>query len=200
MAVKSILRLGVIVLALAATACASRAQTGDDDTRADRTRRGIAGAAQQPLRDVGLVRPDIPDLLENMRYPYSTLSLAGGCPNVQYEIGQLDAIIGGENYQPSTRTRREQGMEAASNATVDAAENLAADAIPFRGWVRRLSGAQRADQRYARAIEMGQMRRAFLRGYGASLGCRAVLPAPPPGPATRPPDPSPRQANVGAPQ
>jgi hypothetical protein len=33
---------------------------------------------------------------------------------------------------------------------------------------------------------MGQMRRAFLRGYGAAIGCANVVPAPPPAPAPAP--------------
>ncbi|MGE0044245.1 MAG: hypothetical protein AB7J28_10425 [Hyphomonadaceae bacterium] len=190
-------------LALAGCASGDRANN-DDDTRMDRTRRGIAGAATMPLRDVGLIRPDIPEILENLRYPYSVANLAGGCPNVQYEIGQLDAVLGSESYQPAgQRSRTDQGLDAASNATVNAAEGLAGDVVPFRGWVRRLSGAQRAERRYAQAIEMGQMRRAFLRGYGSSLGCRAVVPAPPPG-MTRAPNNTetnrPPQPSVGAPR
>lgn len=158
------------------------AQGDGGDTRMDRTRRGIANAATTPLRDVGLIRPDIPFVLEDMKYPYLTNSLAGGCPNVLYEIGQLDAVLGAEDYQPEVRRQmRERGLDAAASGAVSAAEDTAGDIVPFRGWVRRLSGATRAEREFAQAIEMGQMRRAFLRGFGASLGCRYVLPAPPPG-------------------
>ncbi|MGE0829350.1 MAG: hypothetical protein AB7O04_08370 [Hyphomonadaceae bacterium] len=173
--------MGLALLTLGACASSGSRAEGDDDTRMERTRRGITSAAATPLRDVGLIRPDIPDLLENLRYPYSTLTLAGGCPNVLYEIGQLDAVLGIETYQPAQQQNlSERGMDAASNAAVDAVEDTAGGVVPFRGWVRRLSGAQRADARYARAIEMGELRRAFLRGYGASLGCRFVVPPPPP--------------------
>jgi hypothetical protein len=46
--------------------------------------------------------------------------------------------------------------------------------------VRQLSGATRAERDAIAAFEIGQIRRSFLRGYGASLGCRGVLPQPPP--------------------
>jgi hypothetical protein len=184
------LRMVAMGLAMASLgACASfGGGQGDDDSRVDRTRRGIASAATTPLRDVGLIRPEIPRLLNDLNYPYATVSLAGGCPNILYEIGQLDAILGPEDYQPAPRRdMSDRGLDAASGAAVSAAEDTAGDVIPFRGWVRRLSGATRAEREYARAIEMGQMRRAYLRGFGASLGCRSVLPAPPP-PRRRDPD------------
>jgi hypothetical protein len=174
-------------------ACATFGGGGDDDgegdggdDRMDRTRRGIASAAASPLRDVGIIRPQIPFVLEDIKYPYFSNTLAGGCPNVLYEIGQLDAVLGPEDYQPEGRRElRDRGLDAASDAAVNAAEDTAGDVVPFRGWVRRLSGASRAEREFAQAIEMGQMRRAFLRGFGASLGCRYVLPAPPPGAAPR---------------
>jgi hypothetical protein len=196
--------MGLAVLSV--TACAT-SNSGDDDTRTERTRRGLGQAWTSPMRDVGIIRPDIPDLLENLRYPYSTLTLSSGCAAIQYEIGQLDAVIGSESYQPGPqRTVGGRVADEASDQVVDAAGDLTADLIPYRGWVRRLSGANRAERRYARAIEMGQMRRAFLRGYGASLGCRAVVPAPPPPEQPRRRDrddddapPQPPPTDVGAP-
>lgn len=190
--------------ALATTGCASSGSRDDDDGRGDRTRRGFANAATSPLRDVGLIRPDIPEILEELKYPYSTMNLVGGCPTILYEIGQLDAVLGEEDYQPPPdRSMGERGADEASDAAVNAAGDLAGDAVPFRSWVRRLSGAQRAQRRYAEAIEMGQVRRAFLRGYGASLGCRAVVPAPPPPPETAERDDrqrrNPHPAGVGSP-
>ena len=56
----------------------------------------------------------------------------------------------------------------------------AGEVMPFRGWVRQASGANRAEREAIQAFEMGQMRRSFLRGYGASLGCRGIIPQPPP--------------------
>jgi hypothetical protein len=184
--------MGLAMMSLGACASIGRGGEGDDD-RGDRTRRGIANAATTPLRDVGLIRPEIPRVLEDLNYPYLTASLAGGCPNILYEVGQLDAVLGPEDYQPAARRdMSDRGLDAASGAAVSAAEDTAGDVMPFRGWVRRLSGATRAEREFARAIEMGQMRRAFLRGFGASLGCRSVLPAPPPASAARGSNPNDR--------
>jgi hypothetical protein len=138
-------------------------------------------AAATPIRDVGLVRPEIPPLLRTLGYPYSTASLAAGCPAVSYEIGQLDAVLGPESFQPGpSRNIWDRGGDLVEQQTVDAFQDTAEDIIPFRSWVRRLSGASQAEREALRAFANGQQRRTFLRGYGASLGCPAVVPAPPP--------------------
>jgi hypothetical protein len=186
---------GYRVVALAAVAsvlglaggCATGGSDGSDAM--DQTRRGVADAAISPLRDIGLVRPDIPQPLQGLTYPYQANQLIAGCPQVLYEIGQLDAVLGRENYQPGAkRNLTEQGISGASNATVGLVQDAADDLIPFRGWVRRATGAEDAQKKYIRALELGHTRRAFLRGYGAALGCTGIVPEPPP--SADPVDPS----------
>ncbi|MGE0533262.1 MAG: hypothetical protein AB7G40_16755 [Hyphomonadaceae bacterium] len=161
------------LLALALTGCMSG--------RTDDTRRGFANAAATPFRDVGLIRPEIPPLLRTLDYPYATASLAAGCSGVAYEIGQLDAILGPESFQPGPdRNIWDRGGDLAENQAIDAMQDTAQDLIPFRSWVRRISGASAAERAALRAFANGQQRRTFLRGYGASLGCANIVPAPPP--------------------
>ncbi|HEX5775342.1 MAG TPA: hypothetical protein VFX95_01555, partial [Caulobacteraceae bacterium] len=47
----------------------------------------------------------------------------------------------------------------------------AQDVIPFRGWVRKLTGAERHDRLVGQAIHAGQVRRAYLKGLGEARGC-----------------------------
>jgi hypothetical protein len=144
------------------------------------TRRGVADAAYTPLRDVGLMRPEIPLLLRNLQYPYSTASLTD-CAAVTREIGQLDAVLGPESYQPGpNRNIWDRSGDFVEEQTIDVARGTAQDLIPFRSWVRRISGASRAEREALRAVANGQQRRTFLRGYGASLGCPSMIPPPPP--------------------
>ena len=49
----------------------------------------------------------------------------------------------------------------------DAAEGV----VPFRGWVRKLSGADRYSREVAAAIAAGTIRRGFLKGLGAAAAC-----------------------------
>jgi hypothetical protein len=41
----------------------------------------------------------------------------------------------------------------------------------FRGWVRKLSGAERYSKQVAAAIAAGSIRRAFLKGLGQAAAC-----------------------------
>jgi hypothetical protein len=146
--------------------------------RMDEARRGVADAAMTPLKDVGLVRPEIPPVLDRISYPYETAALGGACAQVSYELGQLDATLGPESYdlQEDARGARARGMDAAGDAATDAVRGAASDLIPFRGLVRKASGADKAAKAFAEARALGQLRRAFLRGYGAALGCPAIMP------------------------
>jgi hypothetical protein len=166
-----------IAVCLALAAC-STGSTAD-------TRRGVGGAASIPLRDVGLIRQEIPLLLRNLQYPYSTAGLTD-CGSVAREIGLFDAVLGPESYQPGpNRNIWDRSGDFVEEQTIEAAESTAQDLIPFRSWVRRLSGASAAEREALRAVANGQQRRTFLRGYGASLGCPNMIPPPPPPEAPR---------------
>jgi hypothetical protein len=165
-------------IAVAAVVCLSVAACSTGRT-AD-TRRGVSGAASIPLRDVGLMRPEIPLLLRNLQYPYATATLTD-CNAVAREISQLDGVLGPESYQPGpNRNIWDRSGDFVEDQAIQAAENTAEDLIPFRSWVRRISGANRAERDALRAVANGQQRRTFLRGYGASLGCPSIIPPPPP--------------------
>lgn len=154
------------------------------------TRRGVSGAASIPLRDVGLIRQEIPLLLRNLQYPYSTAGLSD-CGSVAREIGQFDGVLGPESYQPGPqRNVWDRSGDFVEEQTIEAAESTAQDLIPFRSWIRRISGASRAERDALRAVANGQQRRTFLRGYGASLGCPNMVPPPPP---AAPPPPQQQQ-------
>lgn len=174
MQTKFLRTLGVVLAASLTIAACSTGRTAD-------TRRGVSSAAVGPLRDVGLVRPEIPILLRNLQYPYSTATLSAGCSSVATEIGQLDAVLGPESYQPGpSRNIWDRSGDFVEEQTIDAARDTVNDLVPFRSWVRRLSGANAAEREALRAFANGQQRRTFLRGYGASLGCPAIIPPPPP--------------------
>lgn len=168
------LRVGlvaVVALGVGLAAC-STGRTAD-------TRRGVTSAATIPLRDVGLLRPEIPLLLRNLQYPYSTVTLTN-CAAVAHELSQLDAVLGPESYQPGpNRNIWDRSGDFVEEQAIEAAEDTAEDLVPFRSWVRRISGASRAERDALRAVANGQQRRTFLRGYGASLGCPNIIPPPP---------------------
>ena len=161
-----------VVLSVGLAAC-STGRTAD-------TRRGVTDAAYSPLRDVNLIRPEIPLILRNLQYPYATATLAD-CAAVTREIAALDAVLGPESYQPGpNRNIWDRSGDFVEEQAIEAAQDTAQDLIPFRSWVRRISGASSAERAALRAVANGQQRRTFLRGYGASLGCPSIIPPPPP--------------------
>lgn len=173
MRVRGVVKFAVAIAAALSLAACSTGRTAD-------TRRGVVGATTIPFRDVGLIRPQIPLVLRNLEYPYSTAGLTD-CDAVLRQINQLDAALGPESYQPGPdRNIWDRSGDFVEEQAIQAAEDSVEDLIPFRSWVRRISGANRAERDAIRAVANGQQRRTFLRGYGASLGCPNIIPPPPP--------------------
>ncbi len=56
-------------------------------------------------------------------------------------------------------------------AILDAISDFAASAIPYRSWVRKLSGADAQQKRMRAAVAAGAVRRAHLKGLGEQLDC-----------------------------
>lgn len=167
--------LAAAAFALCAAACATRAQTAPAPPT-------FRDAAEAPFSDLGLVRPEAPEMLAGIEDPY-TLQGAARCTEIAREIETLDALLGYENYG---RKNKKGVGEMAHGAAVSAAEDATTGFIPFRSWVRRLSGATRAERDVALAIEKGRARRAFLRGLSAGRRCQPP-PAPPAPPLARAP-------------
>lgn len=129
----------------------------------------IQGAVSAPLRDVNVVRTKIPEvLLEAMADPYARPEPAS-CRRIAALVGPLDEALGHDLDlpRPDEIDRMQQGKDAALGVMA----SLASDAIPFRTWVRKLSGAEAHDQLVHDAIIAGAVRRAYLKGLGETRGC-----------------------------
>jgi hypothetical protein len=172
----------LLVLAVlpVATACASTRAPPEpiiDDkiqTTQDANRDGLGGAVSAPLRDVNLVRTKIPPvLLEAMKDPYARPPRVN-CAVLIAQVTPLDAALGEDldAYPPEEdEDLMDRGRRAAGRAALGAVASAAQDLVPFRGWVRKLSGAERHDRLVQTAITSGQVRRAYLKGLGESRGC-----------------------------
>jgi hypothetical protein len=164
---------------------------------AKRGQKNLGTAVAAPFKDLGLVKPEAPKQLSDITYPYDPARLENGCAQVAYEIGALDRLLGPESYAPAPdKSMGDKAKSATGNAVGGAAEGATTGFIPFRGVVREVSGASKAEAEVNHAIAMGQLRRAFLRGFGLAVGCQGVLA--PGGPAPRPYT-QPQVKGVGAP-
>ena len=133
-------------------------------------------AIEAPLADLNLVQDKIPAvLLAAVKAPYA-LPSQRACPDLSNEVRALDDALGADLDTPPTLANpglveRGSGMvgDAANGALMGAAQSV----IPFRGWVRKLDGAERHSKEVAAAIAAGYVRRAFLKGVGQTLNCEA---------------------------
>jgi len=153
-------------------------EDGTSDPRHDRgstqTRPNLRDAVTAPLDDLNLKHTDIPDALKRaVADPYDMDGMTR-CEPIAAEVGRLNAALGrdlDEPPPPDKRTRVQKVGQAAGDAVVGAVEDETRSVLPFRGWVRKLSGAERRDKRVAAAINAGKIRRGYLKGAGMRMNC-----------------------------
>jgi hypothetical protein len=168
---------------------------------------GAWGAVQAPFEDINLKQQPIPEKLQRIAdNPYAMPSPLQ-CESLRKEIADLDTLLGpdictpqnptgvppGQSLPPwqvctllnptgTTISRKgeyvEQGAGMARQEAVGIVSGKA-NIIPFRGVVRRISGAEKHAKQLDRAYQAGKLRRAFLKGLALSRGgeCLAPLPA-----------------------
>lgn len=153
-------RLSALAIALLLTACA----TTDE--------KKVMDAATAPLADLNVMRAKIPPvLLEAKQGPYAMPP--AGCAAIAAQVAALDEVLGPDLDAPPSAEQGlfERGQELAEKEALGALRGAAEGLIPYRGWVRRLTGAERHSRLVAAAVGAGGVRRAYLKGVGESRGC-----------------------------
>jgi hypothetical protein len=161
--------LPVLFLVAVLAACAS-----PDAKRGDSAQQQLTQAAATPLSDLNLVRADVPAVLAAAQKAPYALPADRSCAALGTEVQALDAALGADLDTPPTPTNPglvERGGAAVGNAAVGAVRGAAEGVVPFRGWVRKLTGAEQYSKDVAAAIAAGTIRRAFLKGVGQAHGC-----------------------------
>jgi hypothetical protein len=164
----------LIALASAATllgGCLTTRENGSPkvETTSEANRESIKGAAESPLRDVNMLRTKIPEvLLYAEADPYSRPPPGWKCADLILMVRPLDDALGDDLDGPA----HQEGMtEKGKGSVLGLAAGAASDMIPFRSWVRKLSGAERHDELVQKAILAGAVRRSYLKGLGEARGC-----------------------------
>jgi hypothetical protein len=138
------------------------------------TPKRLGDAAVTPLNDLNVVKADIPDVLEEAQKDPYLMPKEPNCVALALEIRKLDEVLGADLDTPPTEKRPsliERATGLANDQAVGALQRTAQDLVPFRGWVRKLSGAERYSKRVAASITAGSIRRGFLKGVAASQNC-----------------------------
>lgn len=152
----------------------------------------VGEAAVTPLNDLNLVKAEIPPLLQQIQSQPYRVPAGYTCESLTTDIADLDAVLGADLDAPPSEDKpglMERGSNAAQNAAIGAFQRTTESVVPFRGWVRKLTGAERRSRRIDAAITAGMARRSFIKGLRASLNCAPVVaptPAPPDNPSSSP--------------
>lgn len=164
-------RTVMVLSALLLTACASSEQ------------KQVVDVAATPLKDLNLIKIDVPAVLRKAEKGTFAAPLDSSCPAVLADIAALDAVLGsnGDDDQETDEDKEdpnllERGRAEVSKAAVKSLQNTAEDVVPFRKWVRKLTGAERRSKDLADAVAAGYARRSFLKGYATAKEC-IVMPS-----------------------
>jgi hypothetical protein len=155
----------------------------------------LRDAVAAPLEDLNLKHTAIPAVLQRAVDNSYDMTGLDRCEGIAGEIGRLDAALGpdlDEAPPPDTRSRGKKVADAAYGAGVSGVRDTTRDVLPFRGWVRKLTGAAKHDRAVQAAIRAGGVRRGYLKGVGMGMNCAPpaapswFVPAPPPKPVAAP--------------
>lgn len=171
------MKFPIALISLALTACATTntnktAEGGED--KAAKAGTQLTQAAVSPLSDLNLMRQEMPAILIAAQTRPYAVGTDRSCAALATEIQALDAALGADLDVPgpvSEAGLADQGVQAVGDAAIGAVRSTAEGVLPFRGWLRKLTGAERRDREQAAAIAAGTIRRAYLKGMGQSLGC-----------------------------
>lgn len=186
--------LALLLTALLLGACASRPSANPANPKdpagsnTPKLESDFADALTAPLGDLNLVRKPIPPVLQAAQQaPYATPA-DSSCAGLRAAVQELNAVLGADLDTPATPDNPsllERGSDLATTAVLDAVRDTTTGFLPFRGWIRRLTGANKHAKAVIAAISAGAVRRAYLKGLGQAKNCPspaspAPLPPPPP--------------------
>jgi len=161
--------LVILSLALFLSACSTHKNSPKSDTPQQ-----ISEAVTAPLKDLNLVKTTIPNPLRSaQKNPYA-IPANTGCTALAKEINDLNEVLGADLDTPATD--KDESLLTRINVvdeSVSAIRKTTEGAVPFRNWVRKLSGAERKSKAVAAAITAGSIRRAYLKGIGQANNCQA---------------------------
>ena len=142
----------------------------------DQMSKEVEKSATAPLSDLNLVKAEIPPVLAAAaKAPYAVPE-DRSCPALAARIVELDAVLGADLDTPVTPANPsliERGVHLATDTAARQVRSVTAVVVPYRGWVRKLSGAEKYSKEVSAAIASGTVRRSYLKGLGKAGNCEA---------------------------
>jgi hypothetical protein len=165
---------GVLVLIVGPMAASAQVETKPDPTNWQQSENTFSKAATAPLDDLNVRQIEIPPILILATQNIYALTAIDTCAILAREIGKLDAVLGPDldaEVSGDDGTLTERGESFAHRTAISTVRDASSEVIPFRGIVRKISGAQRHQAEVEAAIMAGTARRSFLKGIGMAKNC-----------------------------
>jgi hypothetical protein len=134
----------------------------------------LGHAVTAPLSDLNLVRDKIPAVLQVARSAPYAVPEDTSCKALAAHVVELNDVLGNDVDTLSANGEHGFGADDIGDAAVSAIRNTTEGVIPFRGWIRKLTGAERHSREVAATIFAGSARRAFLKGLAVGKGCEPL--------------------------
>ncbi|WP_290754853.1 hypothetical protein [Henriciella sp.] len=164
------------LLAACASSTASTASTATS-AAVSQTRAGFTEAALSPLEDLNLRKDEIPPVLADIDNPYA-VSQTLGCEDITSRLAELDAVLPPDwdaaHERQEDSSLSDKAADTASDGVLGVVASEARGLIPYRGWVRRLSGANSHDKKVKAALERGNAQRTYLKAIGRMKSCKGI--------------------------
>lgn len=150
--------VAVAVVALLLSACATPPRQGR-----------IAGKpTTTPLHDLNLASTAIAPVLIEARNNVYAMPADLSCTALSADIRNLDDVLGPDLDEPAAQS---SAADMVGDAAANAVQGLLDRILPFRNWIRKLSGAEQEARHASACIAAGNARRAFLKGVSQAQAC-----------------------------
>lgn len=172
------LLLCIVLLNLSACATTTKNSQKNSKAEADAAFDSRVGSAMtSPLSDLNIVRTDIPEVLINARKAPYLIVPGADCNWYDKEIQSLNDVLGPDVDAAQVDEHGNIVERELGNATINALKSFTEGFVPFRSWVRRLTGADTHAREVAAASIAGIVRRSYLKGVVSGKSCpsQAVL-------------------------
>ena len=142
---------------------------------ASKTASRMGDAATSPLGDLGISKAEIPAVLVTAKSNPYQKPAAQNCVALALEIRALDDALGADLEAPvlddDDPSLADRASVLAKDQAVGAVRRTAEGLVPFRGWVRKLSGAEKHSKHVTECVMAGSIRRAYLKGIATAQSC-----------------------------
>lgn len=161
----------LVILSLAAVlaSCSTQKESLKKDTS-----KQIGDAVTAPLNDLNLIETAIPEALRIAQKNAYAPPADASCAALAKDIIALNEALGADLDIPVVKDDESLIARRIVSESVSAIRKTTESVVPYRNWVRKLSGAERKSRAVASAIAAGSIRRAYLKGIGHSSKCQAL--------------------------